>query len=76
MVKDRHHQALVRQGHGTADIDDPKYMAIEMTTPNTLPWVLPWYAQFDINTPQDWMIAEKIFSEVMLKGGEDGKSRY
>ncbi len=52
---------------GTADINDPKYMAIEMTAPNTLPWVLPWYAQFDINTPQDWMIAEKIFGEVMLK---------
>ena len=52
---------------GTADIDDPKYMAIEMTAPNTLPWVLPWYAQFDINTPLDWTIAEKIFAEVMLK---------
>jgi CMP-N-acetylneuraminic acid synthetase len=51
---------------GTADITKAPYFAAETDMPHSLPWVMPWYAQFDINTPQDWIIAETIFKEVIL----------
>ncbi len=64
---DDNRRLLPEIADGTADIHDPKYGAVEIDCPNSLPWVMPWYVQFDINTPEDWIIAEKIFGEVMLK---------